>query len=112
MTTIFPEPTLMERSDALASALADQKQAVLLALGSGQDIDGIERAIDLMRFAAPVWIAVGFDVLATLTAKISGAIDGELRNEREYLANCRANDRTRAATVADIARLEKLRESL
>lgn len=93
----------------LDNALVNQKHLILTAIYAAGDVDDLLAAAKLLDFAAPLWEACNYgykvrELRQAVRLKAGDMLDGE----REYLAGCRKNCKTRAGTLNTIAKLEGL----
>src|SRR5262245_16291152 len=92
------------------NALVDQKDSILLALGSGQDAENIEKAANLLPCASPLSYACGYGYKTSqLRDRIISSIDSQLAAENEWLVGLRKNDTTRRITELTIHKLSNRR---
>jgi hypothetical protein len=99
----------MATDDQVLKAVLGQKVKVCVRIDLSHSAEGIEHSLRLIDFASPLWEAVGHGHEAReLRERAARRAEHLIVAEREYLAACRKNDRTRRTAEAEIARLESL----
>jgi hypothetical protein len=99
----------MTTDDKVLKAVIGQKVKIGARIDLSHNAEGIEHSLRLIDFASPLWEAVGYGHEAReLRERAARRAEHLIAVEREYLAACRKNDRTRHTTEAEIARLESL----
>jgi hypothetical protein len=99
----------MATDDKVLNAVLGQKVKICARIDLSHSAEGIEHSLRLIDFALPLWEAVGHGYEAReLRERAAKRAEHLIAVEREYLAGCRKNDRTRHTTEAEIARLESL----
>lgn len=103
------DPPVSYDEAVLSNALVAQKNVILAMIAAAENGRTLESAAAQLRFARPVWEAVGYGYKAREVARrISVRASELLAAEREYLAGCRKNDKTRASTEVSINILNDL----
>lgn len=106
--------TNLERSIAeLDNVLVDQKNAILSAISSGQDLEGLQKAEELLKFVSPLWFVLGYDYKTTeMKSRIKIACNNLIMDNENYLEHCRKNCKTRSSVESENNKLMDLLESL
>lgn len=96
----------------IANALAAQNDQVITLINRAGDGAELDQVVATFALISPVWVAAEYGYkVAEINHRIGQRAGRLIREERDYLALCRKNDRTRAGTERNIHRLRQL-ESL
>jgi len=115
--TDYFQPIATAREIELEAMLAEavngcvaQADYIRSTINTSRYSDAIRTVAGLLLILEPTWKAVGYGYKTReLKAALVERCDGLLRCERDYLAACPKNDRTRAGTEKEIAALETIR---
>lgn len=115
--TDYFQPIATAREIELEAMLAEavngcvaQADYIRRNINTSLDSEAIRAVAGLILICQGTWKAIGYthkerELKAAVAQRCADLID----IERTYLAGCRKNDRTRAGTEKEIARLEELR---
>lgn len=102
-----------EQNCELHNVLMDQKTSILSAIGSGQELEGLQKAAELLKFTSPLWHLLGYDYKTReMKERIKLACENLLEENTTYLAAARKNDKTRRSVEQENNKLMDLLESL
>jgi hypothetical protein len=91
------------------NALMAQNNDLASQIERAEDACQLIKADMAVSFVADLWTALDYEYkLVELRKRISRRAATLARQEEEYLAACRKNDKTRVSTEANLARLNQM----